>query len=890
MKRILCLLVCLVMMLGLLPAAAGAANDGISEVSISGLEHPIMGQELDFSYNLPKKRGLAYEKDDDFDEVIWYEVGSGSSRTALKNGAKAEEGVTYIAELHLIVVDEDTDYFRDRVNVELSDDMECRVMKVTADPQDTTLIIQLQYQGDYYYDRKHPVELTVADSLFGNGTVRVGDYLWNESDFKLPKKGHFDLTVTWYEGKQDVDRAKIKNPEDYEFEAGQTYTLKVELDSSHSSRHAFFDPDTDILINGEKGDTWVGNESGYTCYALFRFNAGTSVEKVTIKGIEEPMVGETRQRDGFTCKTEGIKDVEFNKWEYETESGSIREFKGTFEAGFTYLLSLDLIPEDGYSLDLKAKDISVNKGKVDRVEYDERDDVYTVVIRFEMEEAVLKSIAVTSKPRTTEYDVGDRFSTKGMVVTATYGDGHTEKITDYEYSPTGTLEKEDTVITITYSEGKITKETELNITVVDDDLDLTGIVITTKPDKTSYKTGETFDPEGMVVTAVYDDKSSWEVTNLEFDPDGELTLEDDTVIVSYTEGRRTYSAKVSIRVTQAEKILSELELTKEPTKTTYYEGETFDPAGMVITAIYEDKSTAVLKDTDYTISPRGALNKYDEVVVITYREKGVYKTVPVEIEVKEVTRLLSHIRITTPPSKLVYTEGEVFDPKGMVVTAYYDDKTSEEVTGYKISPEGKLGKDVTAMEISYTEGRITVLATQVVAVKPILVNPFTDVKEGDYFYDAVLWAYYHEPQVTNGMTDTEFSPGTTCTRGQVVTFLWRAAGCPAPKSQDNPFTDVALDSWYHNAVLWAVEQNITNGTSDTTFSPSDTCTLAHVITFLYRAAGQPGKSEAPETWYSDAMNWAYSKGLFKNLAFSEIQPEMECARRDIVNFLYIQLG
>jgi hypothetical protein len=347
---------------------------------------------------------------------------------------------------------------------------------------------------------------------------------------------------------------------------------------------------------------------------------------------------------------------------------------------------------------------------------------------------------------------------------------------------------------------------------------------------------------------------------------------------------------VRIKVTQAEKVLSDLELTREPTKTTYFEGEYFDPTGMVITAIYEDESTEVLDATDFTISPRTALSKSNEVVVITYVEKSIAKSIAVDISVKEVERRLSSLRITASPDKVVYTEGETFDPAGMVITAVYDDKTTSEVKKFSFAPEGKLTSEIDSVEIAYTEAGITKTVKQAITVKAILVNPFTDVKDSDYYYDAVLWAFYHEPQVTKGISDTEFSPSMTCTRGQVVTFLWRAAGEPAPKSRKNPFKDVAEDIWYRDAVLWAVEQGITNGTGAETFSPDSTCSLAHVITFLYRAADQPGKSAAAETWYSDAMDWAFDIGLFKNLAFSDIRPTAECPRRDIVNFLYLQLA
>ena len=891
MKRILCLIISLVLILGLLPMAAGAASDEIDEVSISGLEHPIAGQKLDTTYKIPA-RGTHYEKDEDYEEVVWYDRGKNGNEgeTALKEGDRAEEGHTYVAELHLIA---DSKYsFRTRsIDVELSEDMLCRIddvetQVISNDSDNDSVTILLFYQADYLYDRKNPVNLTFEEGA--DGTVKAGEYPWTASAFGGAPRGHFDLTVTWYRGKQDIERNEMD--EDDRFEAGQTYTLKVELDSSRSSKHASFDPDMDIILNGEKGDTWVGNDIGFEAYALFQFTASEGIDKIAIKGIEGPQIGGSRQRSGFICSTENV-DVEYNRWEVVTSAGTTKEFRGDFEADQEYLLYLDLIPDSGFSLsDLKKSSITVNKGKIDSVYFDDDGDVWTVVISFEMDDLQLTGIEVTTPPRKTEYVIGEDFQPRGMVVTATYNAAHTEKLAaeDFEFYPSEDLDKEDTVITISYKEGRVTKEAELNITVIDEDLTLTGIVITAKPKKTAYKSGETFDPTGLVVTAVYDDKSTAEVTDLEFIPGDKLTVEDDTIIIRYTEGRKSVTTEIDIRVTQAEKLLSELVLTEEPDKTEYYEGEYFDPTGMVLTALYEDKSSAVV--TDYTYKPSRALRIEDESVLIVYYEDRYTQTVEVKITVKENTRKLASLKITETPYKTVYTEGETFDPAGMEVTAIYDDKTTSILSKYSISPSDKLTPDTKEITVEYTEGDITRIAFLPITVKPALVNPFTDVKDNDYFYEAVLWAFYHEPQVTNGMTDTEFSPATTCTRGQVVTFLWRAAGCPTPASEVNPFIDVADNSWYRDAVLWAVEKGITNGTGADTFSPSTTCSLAHVITFLYRAAGEPGKSAAPETWYADAMNWAFDNGLFRNLTLSEIQPNSDCARRDIVNFLYLQLG
>lgn len=116
-------------------------------------------------------------------------------------------------------------------------------------------------------------------------------------------------------------------------------------------------------------------------------------------------------------------------------------------------------------------------------------------------------------------------------------------------------------------------------------------------------------------------------------------------------------------------------------------------------------------------------------------------------------------------------------------------------------------------------------------------NPFTDVPYGTYYHDPVIWA--KDTGVTSGTSATTFSPTATCTRGQVATFLWRSQGQPEPKSTVNPFTDVKSGDYYYKPVLWAVEQGITSGTSTTTFSPNATCTSGQVVTFLYRANGSP---------------------------------------------------
>ena len=171
---------------------------------------------------------------------------------------------------------------------------------------------------------------------------------------------------------------------------------------------------------------------------------------------------------------------------------------------------------------------------------------------------------------------------------------------------------------------------------------------------------------------------------------------------------------------------------------------------------------------------------------------------------------------------------------------------------------------------------------------------FHDVTRFDYFYDAVKWAVDHD--ITSGTGCFTFSPNAACTRAQTVTFLWRAAGSPRPVSTVNPFTDVHYGDYFYQAVLWAVENGITMGTSATTFSPDATVTRAQVVTFLWRANGQPAAwnsgftDVSADAYYAKAVAWAVQNGITTGTGFGVFSPDAACTRAQIVTFLYRYLG
>ena len=214
--------------------------------------------------------------------------------------------------------------------------------------------------------------------------------------------------------------------------------------------------------------------------------------------------------------------------------------------------------------------------------------------------------------------------------------------------------------------------------------------------------------------------------------------------------------------------------------------------------------------------------------------------------------------------------------------------------GYAVSNVKIDGKSIGAVK-SYTFENVSRTHTIEVIFMKANGNPqtgvFVDVATGSYYEDAVDWAV--ENGITQGTDDTHFSPDGICTRAQAVTFLWRAAGSPAPRSRTVPFTDVPAGSYYYDAVLWAVENGITEGTSDTTFSPNMTCTRAQIVAFLWRSEKSPAAGTAnpfadvkSTAYYADAVLWAVKENITRGTTNTTFSPDADCTRLQIVTFLW----
>ena len=214
--------------------------------------------------------------------------------------------------------------------------------------------------------------------------------------------------------------------------------------------------------------------------------------------------------------------------------------------------------------------------------------------------------------------------------------------------------------------------------------------------------------------------------------------------------------------------------------------------------------------------------------------------------------------------------------------------------GYAVSNVKIDGKSIGAVK-SYTFENVRRTHTIEVIFMKANGNPqtgvFVDVATGSYYEDAVDWAVGNG--ITQGTDATHFSPDGICTRAQAVTFLWRAAGSPKPETRTMPFTDIPAGSYYYDAVLWAVENGITKGTSDTTFSPNMTCTRAQIVAFLWRSEKSPAAGTAnpfadvkSAAYYADAVLWAAKEDITKGTTNTTFSPDADCTRSQIVTFLW----
>ena len=286
----------------------------------------------------------------------------------------------------------------------------------------------------------------------------------------------------------------------------------------------------------------------------------------------------------------------------------------------------------------------------------------------------------------------------------------------------------------------------------------------------------------------------------------------------------------------------------------------------------------------------------------TYKENGVktYTCATCKGTKEEtISKLIAVSSIAIEPTELTLIEGKTEQLKVFVLPENAENKaviyTTSDATIATVSEDGvitAIKAGTVTITVTAADGSGITATCKVTVKKEKIDNPFTDVKESDgWYYEPVLWAV--DNGITTGLTSTTFGPNKTCTRGQIVTFLWRAMGCPEPESTVNPFKDVPKNEYYTKAVLWALENGITTGLNSTTFGPEETCTRAQVVTFLWRAMGKPEAKTTSHTfkdvakdYYTEAVLWALEEGITTGLTSTKFGTNDACTRAHVVTFLY----
>ena len=289
-----------------------------------------------------------------------------------------------------------------------------------------------------------------------------------------------------------------------------------------------------------------------------------------------------------------------------------------------------------------------------------------------------------------------------------------------------------------------------------------------------------------------------------------------------------------------------------------------NPSGALASNYYVSSTANGVWTVSYSAPYSGGSNSYDPTYSVSTPSKTEHGTVTVSP--KNASKG-DTVTVTVKP-----------DSGYVLETLTVTDKNGKEL---KLTDKGN-GKYTFTMPASKVEVNATF-------VKEVEISPFSDVSTSAYYYEAVKWA--QEKGITGGIGNGLFGPNQPCTRAQIVTFLWRAAGSPEPKAMSS-FADVSMDAYYAKAVAWAVENGITTGTGDGKFSPDATCTRAQSVTFLFRAIGKLVDSKAEfrdvptDSYYANAVAWAVENGVTNGIGNGLFGPDNSCTRAQIVTFLY----
>lgn len=537
------------------------------------------------------------------------------------------------------------------------------------------------------------------------------------------------------------------------------------------------------------------------------------------------------------------------------------------------------------------------------------------------------NIKVKTKPTKTVYTEGETLNLSGLVVTLTYINGTTLDVPfadfskhDIKWDKDRVLTPSDTVAYVwvgTFIEGSSDNVyTTIPITVKPKEV--SSIEIVTQP-KLSYYSGDTLDLSKLTIKIKYADRSSITVSYKDFKSYGiKTSLEDGIVLSKSTHNGQTIAItyrnitvntnKLSVvnREVKSIAIISSINIE-------YYIGDNLDLSGLIVKLTYDNGNTVTVP-----------FSKFDEYDIKTSMPNGKtlttndnYKTITISCgSAKQYTeplivkyRALVGLKIGAASThRTVYRAGERFDSDKLVLTASYSDGSTKRLSGADIvvSPIAALNESNKYVTAYFTDPTgitmsvkidIYVYAPKIYDVIIGWNNPFTDVKQSDWYYQYA--AYMNCIGVMNGTSTTKFSPSESLTRGMFVTMLYRIAGSPSV-TYKGIFKDVSKNDYYANAIEWAYSVGITTGTSATQFSPGMTLTREQMITFLYRFAKYYGYNVSDGTpltkfpdagkisaYALDAFKWAYSKGLINERDNGYLEPTNIATRAEAAKGLTI---
>ena len=427
-------------------------------------------------------------------------------------------------------------------------------------------------------------------------------------------------------------------------------------------------------------------------------------------------------------------------------------------------------------------------------------------------------------------------------------------------------------------------------------------VIYLSPEEKTVEQGDSFTVQATLLPEGAEGTIAWKSNNTNI-----ATVNNDgvvTVLPTATVGARTAivatcnGKTAAMLVTVAEKNIAVEGLFLSPEEKTVKQGDSFTvqttllPEGAKGTITWRSNNTNIATVDNkgvVTVLPTATVGAQTAIVATC---NG--KTAAMLVTVAEKAPTTYTITFN-PMSGTVSPTTAVTGTDGKLASFPTPTKEGYTFTGWYAGPKGDT---VVPKDTVFTED--TTIYAHWKQAEPTPTDPtvpisphsgFKDVPDGAYFTEAVAWAV--DKAVTQGTGADTFSPNATCTRGQVVTFLWRAAGSPAPAKTDNPFTDVDKSAYYADAVLWAVEKGITNGATADTFAPDQGCTRGQVVTFLHRFEETPAASGAApfadvadSAYYAKAVAWAVEKNVTQGTGANTFSPDDTCTRGQIVTFLY----